>query len=75
MKSYQQILDRLYDTLTERIDDWKKRDKQWINNLFDFQKKKEKAFMAERLTVAYDIASALAYLHDLNIIYRDLKVR
>lgn len=44
-----------------------------MNNLFDFQKKKQKSFFAERLTVAYDIASALEYLHDRNVIYRDLK--
>eukprot|EP00980_Cylindrotheca_fusiformis_P025063 scaffold12982_cov129-Cylindrotheca_fusiformis.AAC.11 len=67
------ILDRLYDTLMERILQWEKRDKQWIHSLFDFQKKKEKLFLAERLTVAYDIASALSYLHELSIIYRDLK--
>jgi serine/threonine protein kinase len=59
----------------DRINQWEKRDKKWIHNLFDFQGKNEKLFLAERLTVAYDIASALSYLHDLNIIYRDLKVR
>ncbi|CAJ1970355.1 unnamed protein product [Cylindrotheca closterium] len=65
------ILDRLYDTLDKRLVQWGKRDQQW--NLFDFQKKKEKAFLAERLTVAFDVASAIEYLHDRSIIYRDLK--
>ena len=44
-----------------------------MNNLFDFGKKKERAFFAERLTVAFDIASAIEYLHDRNVMYRDLK--
>jgi len=59
------ILDRLYDTLQDRIEQWKKRDSNGINKLFDFQKKRQKQFFAERLTVAYDVASALAYLHDI----------
>jgi hypothetical protein len=58
-------LDRLYDTLTDRIHQWKKKDQNSLSKLFDFQKKREKIFLAERLTVAYDIASALQYLHDL----------
>jgi serine/threonine protein kinase len=67
------VLDRLYDTLTDRIHQWKKKDQNTLSKLFDFQNKRENNFLAERLTVAYDIASALQYLHDLNIIYRDLK--
>jgi hypothetical protein len=59
------ILDRLYDTLTDRITQWKKKDVNGLSKLFDFQKKREKEFLAKRLLVAYDIASALNYLHDL----------
>ena len=60
------ILDKLYGTLTEKLDKWLHKEKHGgIAKLFDFQKKKEKAFFAERLTVAYDVASALSYLHDL----------
>lgn len=67
------VLDRLYDTLTERIDQWKIKYKSGgVGKIFN-KKKWTSNFLAERLTVAYDIASALAYLHDLNIIYRDLK--
>ena len=66
------VLDKIYDTLKVRIDKWKKQDANAFK-LFDFQKKKEKNFLAKRLLVAFDVASALAYLHDMNIMYRDLK--
>lgn len=59
------LLDKIYDTLDTRIDKWKKKEDSAFNKLFDFQKKREKNFMAKRLLVAFDIASALAYLHDM----------
>lgn len=59
------VLDKIYDTLTTRMEKWKKYDANAFNKLFDFHKKREKEFLAKRLLVAYDIASALAYLHDM----------
>lgn len=59
------ILDKIYDTLTDRIDKWKRKEQSPFSYLFDFQKKKEKNSLANRLLVAFDIANALAYLHDL----------
>jgi hypothetical protein len=59
------VLDKIYDTLTDRIEKWKHKEHGIFNTLFDFQKKREKAFLAKRLLVAFDIASALAYLHNM----------
>ena len=62
----QQILDRLYNTLMDKIQQWHKKEKHGggFSKIFN-NKKWTSEFLAERLLVAYDIASALRYLHDL----------
>lgn len=67
------VLDKLYDIMPKRLKQWKSRKKIGLKKLFDLKGKKAQAFWVERLTVAYDIACALSYLHGLSIIYRDLK--
>lgn len=58
------LLDRLYDIMPTRLTTWKKRVKKGVGKmLFDRKGLKEQAFWVERLTVAYDIACALNYLH------------
>ena len=69
------VLDRLYDILTKRLAVWKKRMGNKMSKLMDRGGKKKLAFWLERLTFAYDLACAIKYLHDLGILYRDLKVR
>jgi hypothetical protein len=59
------VLDRLYDTLNDRFKKWQKKESNGFAKLFDLKKKKEKTFLAQRLTVAYDVASAIEYLHNL----------
>ena len=75
-KNYFIVLDRLYDTLDERIEDWQEELKNSTTCLAMFRrgsKTKKKRLFAERLTVARNIASAIQHLHDLNVIYRDMK--
>lgn len=78
--NYFLVLDRLYDTLSERIDTWRddviKCNTFSLGRLFSFGNRKEKRridILLERLTVARNLADALCYLKGLRIIYRDLK--
>lgn len=64
------VLDRLYETLTERLVAWKKSSKRLrgfgvaVRRLSGGSPKNEKDnLFAERLLVAHDICSALAFLH------------
>ena len=68
-RGYFLLLDRLQCTLEHKIDHWK----QFNKALSADSSKKRRAFLAERLHVAFDVAAALSYLHGHHIIYRDLK--
>lgn len=59
------VLDRLYDTLTQRLVKWKKQKPTGLRKAMDRGGKKEAAFWLERVTVVYDLACALKYMHDL----------
>ena len=60
------VLDKLYDIMPVRIQKWKKQKKGGLSKLmFDRKGTKKQAFWVERLTVAYDIACALNYLHGM----------
>jgi len=73
MPNFFVVLDRLYDILTTRLVTWKKQMPRGFKKVLDMKGKKAQSFFVERLTVAYDLACALKYLHDLNIVYRDIK--
>ena len=75
-KGYFIVLDRLYDTLEQRIDLWSsrlqtaRRPTKWIT-----RSKVQREVWEQRLVVAYDLANALNYLHSMGIAYRDLVSR
>ena len=72
------MVDRLYDTLEARIEQWRteKEEKGSASLMSRFSgeaKEKRREELKERIRLAYSIADAMEYLHSLNIIFRDLK--
>jgi len=69
------VIDRLYDTLDHRLHTWanKRSRGSLLRRMSDRKGTKAAALYEERIKAAHDIAAALAYLHEKNIVYRDLK--
>lgn len=68
--SYFIVLDRLYSTLHDKMEEWGKK----TGKLHGLVKRvKNKKSLKEKLGIAYNIACALAYLHTLRIVHRDVK--
>mmetsp|Transcript_2194 Transcript_2194/g.5456 ORF Transcript_2194/g.5456 Transcript_2194/m.5456 type:complete len:751 (-) Transcript_2194:113-2365(-) len=68
------VMDRLYDSLDDRLAQWEKRSRG--NLISRLQKKESSALLQvrkEKFQVAYDLAHALCYVHKMNIVYRDIK--
>lgn len=65
-RGYFIVLDRLYDTLTVRIEAWKNQKEKMsgIAKIRDLRGAKKKELWIDRLMVSYDICMALKYLHD-----------
>ncbi len=59
------VLDRLYDTLTLKISQWKRdvEKTKGVGKLFDMKGKKKRKVWTDRLLVVYDLSTALEYLH------------
>ena len=82
------VLDRLQETLTMRIRQWRKRtedqggnhhhNSNHNNNLLGLWRPAPKdhclaAVEEERLTAAFDLSSAIDYMHEQRILHRDIK--
>jgi hypothetical protein len=69
------VIDRLYDALDRRIEVWRvlKGRKKLAAKSDEAASKYLKVMFLQRILVAVDICSALAHLHKLQIIFRDLK--
>lgn len=59
------VLDKLYDTLSDRLKIWGKSSKKLsgLGSVRDIRGSKKEEQLGARLVVAYDICSALSYLH------------
>ena len=66
------ILDRLTITLSKRISRWRE-DEKVRKTLTKGRQTAKNQFLMIRLKTAIDIASAVAYLHERRILFRDLK--
>lgn len=69
------LMDRLYGTLEDKIDAWEKEFAQ-LKGCCGTVKKTDpvaRELLKDRLLVAYDLSDACNYLHNFNLVYRDIK--
>jgi len=70
------VLDRLYDTLHQRIRKWRNTriaSLSLAGIIKDPQGKKLKELLERRISFAFDLSAAVCHLHKYKIIHRDLK--
>jgi len=70
------VMDRLYDTLDKRLKAWAKTYSAARGNIFGRNADKEtlNRLMLDRMVVAYDLSTALDYMHEMELVYRDVKL-
>jgi serine/threonine protein kinase len=79
-KNYFIILDRLYGTARDQINEWKKQqNRKAARKNFSYMSVSDKEAQLEMfeecLRIAFDISSALRYLHANNLIHRDVNLK
>jgi serine/threonine protein kinase len=71
------VIDRLYDTMEDRIIKWEKLQKRIGGGIrakiFDRNGAKKLSLLDDKLVAAFDLSAAILFLHNRNILYRDLK--
>ncbi|CAJ1950269.1 unnamed protein product [Cylindrotheca closterium] len=70
------VIDRFRATLVKRIEEWKMEEKHISGlkgRMHDWNGHRRTALFQERLRAARDLGSALQYLHENRIVFRDLK--
>lgn len=70
------VVERLHDTLDQRIEKWRQEDKRLKGlkgRMRDWSGKKGANLFLDRLVAGYQLGSALEYLHRCRIVHRDLK--
>ena len=74
---YSLILDRLHEGLEQRIIKWKKQETSNSNNTKNGLQwnifSENDHIPRYKLNILFDITSALQYIHEMNIVYRDIK--
>lgn len=65
------LMDRLYGTLEERLEEWEQEVKKYKGGLFKKgEKKMLKELLVDRLVVGLDVSNAVRYMHSHQLLYR-----
>jgi len=69
------VMDRLYGTLADKIQEWRNSQSKLKGNIFGMgsDKSRMRELLLQRTIVAYDLAAAFWYMHEKKLVYRDIK--
>ena len=70
------VLERLHGTLTDRVKEWQERatNNRALTKGIKGRRDCRAEILRERIAIMVELADAMAYLHERNIIHRDLKL-